>query len=66
MKRGLLFRFVLVAVLAVVSVLLFSYVHARAAQSDDPANECGKRPSNKAKTEYILFEALTNSLLSSR
>jgi NADH:ubiquinone oxidoreductase subunit 3 (subunit A) len=72
MKRNLLFRFFLVAFVAVASVLLLSYVHARTAQSDDtePTNECGKQrsgsQSGKAKTEYILWEALTHNLLTSR
>jgi hypothetical protein len=66
MKRSLLFRFILVAIVAVVSVMLLSYVHARTAQSEEPTNECGKRPSGKAKTEYILWEALTHNLLVNR
>jgi hypothetical protein len=66
MKRSLIFRFFLVAFLAVASVMLLSYVHARTAQSEEPTNECGKRPSGKAKTEYILWEALTHSLLANR
>ena len=66
MKRSLLFRFILVAIVAVASVMLLSYVHARTAQSEEPANECGKRPSGKAKTEYILWEALTHNLLVNR
>jgi hypothetical protein len=66
MKRSLLFRFILVAIVAVASVMLLSYVHARTAQSEEPTNECGKRPSGKAKTEYILWEALTHNLLVNR
>lgn len=66
MKLSLLFRFILVAFLAVVSVVLFSYVHGRTAQSEEPTNECGKRPSDKAKTEIILWEALTHNLLVNR
>jgi hypothetical protein len=66
MKRSLIFRFFLVALVAVASVMLLSYVHTRTAQSEEPTNECGKRPSGKAKTEYILWEALTHSLLTNR
>jgi hypothetical protein len=66
MKRSLIFRFFLIALVAVASVMLLSYVHARTAKSEEPTNECGKRPSGKAKTEYILWEALTHSLLANR
>ena len=67
MKRNLLFRFLLVAFVAVASVMLLSYVHARTAQPEEPTNECGKRPSSgKAKTEFILWEALTHNLLVAR
>jgi flagellar basal body-associated protein FliL len=66
MKRNLLFRFILVAFVAVASVMLLSYVHARTAQAEEPTNECGKQPSGKAKTEFILWEALTHNLLVAR
>ena len=66
MNRSLIFRFFLVALVAVASVMLLSYVHARTAQSEEPTNESGKCPSGKAKTEYILWEALTHSLLTNR
>jgi hypothetical protein len=66
MKRSLLFRFILIAIAAVGSVMLLSYVHARTAQPEEPTNECGKRPSSKAKTEFILWEALTHNLFAAR
>jgi hypothetical protein len=66
MKLSLISRFVLVAVVAVASVMLLSYVHARTAQPEEPTNESGKCPSGKAKTEYILWEALTHNLLVNR
>jgi hypothetical protein len=66
MKRSLIFRFFLVALVAVASVMLLSYVHAVTAQPEEPTNESGKCPSGKAKTEYILWEALTHSLLTNR
>jgi hypothetical protein len=66
MKRSFLFRFLLVAIVAAASVMLLSYVHARTAQPEEPTNECGKRPSGKAKTEFILWEALTHNLLVAR
>jgi NADH:ubiquinone oxidoreductase subunit 3 (subunit A) len=71
MKRNLLFRFLLIAFVAVGSVMLLSYVHARTAQPEEPdSNECGKphgeSRSGKAKTEFILWEALTHNLLVAR
>jgi hypothetical protein len=66
MKRNVFFRFFLIALAATASVMLFSYVHTRTAQSEEPTNECGKQPSGKAKTEYILWEALTHNLLANR
>jgi NADH:ubiquinone oxidoreductase subunit 3 (subunit A) len=71
MKRNLLFRFILIAIVAVGSVMLLSYVHARTAQPEEPdSNECGKphgeSRSGKAKTEFILWEALTHNLFAAR
>lgn len=51
-------------VLAVsVSLMLFSYVRARASHQDDPNNECGNKCNKKVQTEYILWESITHNLL---
>jgi hypothetical protein len=64
MKRSIYFRLFIVAVVASVSVLLFSYVRARSAHAEDPCNECDKcNNGSKAKSEIILWESLTHNLL---
>jgi hypothetical protein len=66
MKRNIYFRVLILVLATSVSVLLFSYVHARSSSSEEqqPCNEGGKcNRENKAKTEIILWESLTHNLL---
>jgi len=70
MKRSLYLRLFLVVVVASASLLLLSYVHARAARAEEQNCENGKcpsghSPSGKARTEVILWESITHNLLTS-
>lgn len=57
------FRLFIVVLVASMSVLLFSYVRARASKTEDSCNECGKCNGGKAKSEIILLESLTHTLV---
>ena len=63
MKRSLFFRLFIVVVAVSASLLLLSYVHARAARTEEQNCESGKCPSGKARTEVILWESITHNLL---
>ena len=64
MKRSIYFRLFVVVLVASMSILLFSYVRARSARTDEPCNDSGKCGSgSKAKSEIILLESLTHNLL---
>jgi hypothetical protein len=63
MKRSLYLRLFIIVAVASASLLLLSYVHARTARTEEQNCESGKCPSGKARTEYILWESLTRSLL---
>lgn len=64
MKRSFYFRLFIIVAVASASLLLLSYVHARTARTEEQNCESGKCPSSgKARTEYILWESLTRSLL---
>jgi len=63
MKRTTYFRLFFLALLASLSVLLFSYVRARSSKGDEPCNESGKCSGGKARSEIILWESLTHNLL---
>jgi hypothetical protein len=65
MKRKLYIRLSVLVLAVSLSLVLVSYVRARASRIDDPSsNECGNKcESKKAHTEYILWESLTRNLL---
>ena len=63
MPRKLIIRFSALLLALSVSLMLFSYVRARASRPDDPNNECGNKCNKKAQTEYILWESITHNLL---
>ena len=63
MQRKLLIRLSALVLACSVSLMLFSYVRARASRQDDPNNECGNKCCKKAQTEYILWESITHNLL---
>ena len=44
------------------SLILFSYVHARSAQ-EEPNGETGKCDGGKSQNEFILWESLTHNFL---
>ena len=66
MKRNIYLRLFILVLAASTSVLLFSYVRARNAnsKSNEPCNESGKCGSgSKARSEIILLESLTRNFL---
>jgi hypothetical protein len=65
MKRKLYIRLSILTLAISLSLMLFSYVRARASRQDEPTtNECGNKcPNKKAQTEYILWESITRNLL---
>lgn len=64
MKRKLYIRLSIITLAVSLSLMLFSYVRARASRQDDPTNECGNKcAGKKSHTEYILFESITRNLL---
>ena len=64
MKSKLYIRLSIITLAVSLSLMLFSYVRARAAHQDDPNNECGNKcGAKKVHTEYILWESITRNLL---
>ena len=63
MQRKVIIRLSALILAVSVSLMLFSYVRARASKNDDPNNECGNKCGKKAQTEYILWESITHNLL---
>jgi hypothetical protein len=67
MKRSLTIRLFIGILVIAVSVMLFSYVHAKASSEEDPTCETGKCPSSgKSHTEFMLWESLVHTLLNAR
>jgi hypothetical protein len=66
MKRSLTIRLFIGIMVIAVSVMLFSYVRAKASSEEDPTCETGKCSSGKSNTEFMLWESLVHTLLNAR
>ena len=66
MKRSLTIRLFIGILVIAVSVMLFSYVRAKASREEDPTCETGKCPSGKSHIEFMLWESLVHNLLSAK
>jgi hypothetical protein len=63
MKYRIYIRFFLLALIASISLILFSYAHRSNVNSPGKV-ECGKCEQKKTQSEFILWESLSRSLLS--
>ena len=66
MTRSLTIRLFIGVLVIAASVMLVSYVRAKASQDGNPNSETGKCSSGKVQTEFILWESLAHNLLSVR
>jgi hypothetical protein len=62
MKRSLTIRLFMGTLVIALSLILFSYVHARTSQ-EEPTGESGKCDGSKTQNEFILWESLTHNFL---
>jgi hypothetical protein len=65
MKRSLTIRLFMGTLVVALSLIFFSYVHARTSQ-DEPNGESGKCEGGKTQSEFILWESLTHNFLIGR
>jgi len=65
MKRSLTIRLFLGTLLVALSLILFSYVHARTSQ-EEPNGDTSKCEGGKSQSEFILWESLTHNFLIGR
>ena len=63
MKRSLTIRLFIGVLVIAVSVMLFSYVRAKASKEDEPTCESGKCPNGNTHSEFMLLESLIHTLL---
>ena len=66
MKRSLTIRLLVGIVLISATVMLFSYVRAKASRDADPTAEMGKCSSGNTQTEFILWGSLLHNLLNAK
>ncbi len=63
MKRSLTIRLFIGTLVVALSLIFFSYVHARTSRQEEPNGETGKCESGNTQSEFILWESLTHNLL---